>query len=281
MQELNGYIKLYRKLIQWGWCQDNIVKSLFLHCLLMASFKEFDWMGQKMNPGQFITSRKNLAKDLGFSEMQIRTALKKLESTKEITIETTNKYTVITVMNWDNYQSDNDFNNQDFNQQITNKQPTDLMNKLLTVVETLEKSTNKTTSKNEIESLLNSGISELKSILATKTLTNKQPTDNQQITNKQPHRKNVKNVKNVKNNSSDGASAAPQLPEILLFISENRLRVDGREFYKRYSENGWKTESGKRITDWKRMLKVWDKRERENKPTYANGYSGVKNLADD
>lgn len=229
MQELNGYIKLYRKLIQWGWYQDNIVKSLFLHCLLMASFKEFDWMGQKMKPGQFITSRKNLAKDLGFSEMQIRTALKKLESTKEITIETTNKYTVITVMNWDNYQSDNDFNNQDFNQQITNKQPT----------------------------------------------------DNQQITNKQPHRKNVKNVKNVKNSSSDGASAAPQLPEILLFISENRLRVDGREFYKRYSENGWKTESGKRITDWKRMLKVWDKRERENKPTYADGYAGVRNLADD
>ena len=229
MQELNGYIKLYRKLIQWGWYQDNIVKSLFLHCLLMASFKEFDWMGQKMKPGQFITSRKNLSKDLGFSEMQIRTALKKLESTKEITIETTNKYTVITVMNWDNYQSDNDFNNQDFNQQITNKQPT----------------------------------------------------DNQQITNKQPHRKNVKNVKNVKNSVCDVASAAPQLSEILLFISENRLRVDGKEFYKRYSENGWKTESGKRITDWKRMLKVWDRRERESKPTYADGYAGVRNLAAD
>ncbi|MEE0839051.1 MAG: hypothetical protein U0L72_00680 [Acutalibacteraceae bacterium] len=125
MQELNGYIKLYRKLIKWGWYQDSVVKSLFLHCLLMVSFKDFDWMGKKLKAGQFITSRKHLAEDLGFSEMQIRTALKKLESTKEITIETTNRYTIITVMNWGTYQSDEDLNNQDFNQQITNKQPTD------------------------------------------------------------------------------------------------------------------------------------------------------------
>lgn len=124
MQELTGYIKLYRKLTQWGWYQDNIVKSLFLHCLLMASFKDFNWMGQDMKAGQFITSRKRLAEDLGFSEMQIRTALKKLESTKEITIKTTNKYTIITVINWGSYQADDELNNQDFNQQITNKQPT-------------------------------------------------------------------------------------------------------------------------------------------------------------
>lgn len=125
MQELNGYIKLYRKLIQWGWYQDNVVKSLFLHCLLTASFKDFAWMGRNLKAGQFVTSRKHLAEDLGFTEMQIRTALKKLESTEEITIETTNRFTIITVMNWENYQSDNDTNNQVFNQQITNKQPTD------------------------------------------------------------------------------------------------------------------------------------------------------------
>ena len=125
MQELNGYIKLYRKLIKWGWYQDSVVKDLFLHCLLMASFKDFDWMGRSLRAGQFITSRKHLAEDLGFSEMQIRTALKKLESTKEITTETTNRFTIITVMNWGLYQSDEENDNQDLNQQITNKQPTD------------------------------------------------------------------------------------------------------------------------------------------------------------
>lgn len=124
MQELNGYIKLYRKLIKWGWYQDSVVKSLFLHCLLMASFKDFDWMGKKLKAGQFITSYKSLSKDLGFSIQQIRTALKKLESTEEITSTSTNKYTIITVMNWENYQIDEDYSNTQSNKPSTNEQQT-------------------------------------------------------------------------------------------------------------------------------------------------------------
>lgn len=281
MQELNGYIKLYRKLVQWGWYQDNVVKSLFLHFLLTASFKDFEWMGYHLKAGQIVTGRQRLAKELGFTEQQIRTGIKKLESTKEITSKTTNKYTIITVMNWEDYQGDEKISTNKITNSLTNEQPADLMNKLLTSVETLKKSTNKTTNKKDLESLIDSGIAELQNILATNSLTNEQPTNNQQITNEQPHRKNVKNVKNVKNSVCNGASAAPQLFQIQEFISENGLKVDGKKFYKRYSENGWRTESGKRITDWKRMLKVWDRRERENKPTYADGYSGVRNLADD
>jgi len=36
---------------------------------------------------------------------QVRTALDKLKSTQEITIKTTNKYTVVTIANWEDYQS--------------------------------------------------------------------------------------------------------------------------------------------------------------------------------
>ena len=281
MQELNGYIKLYRKLIQWGWYQDSVVKDLFLHCLLTASFKEFKWMGQTMNAGQFVTSYKLLAEALGFTVQQIRTALKKLESTGEITSKSTNKYTVITVINWGSYQADDIDSNTQINKQITNKQQTEnavFCKQIMNTVENLKKSTQSATNKKELESLLNSGIAEIENVLSTQSATNEQQTSNKQITNKQQHRKNVKNVKN---SVCDGAGAAPHLSEIILFISENGLRVDGKEFYRRYSENGWKTESGKQITDWKRMLKVWDRREGENKPVYANGYAGVKNLTDD
>lgn len=124
MQELNGYIKLYRKLIKWGWYQDSVVKGLFLHCLLMASFKDFDWMGKSLKAGQFITSLRHLSEDLGFSTQQIRTALKKLESTGEITYKSTNKYTVITVMNWESYQVDEEVVNTVSNNPTTNKQQT-------------------------------------------------------------------------------------------------------------------------------------------------------------
>ena len=104
MPELTGYIKLYRKLTKWGWYQDNVVKSLFLHFLLTASYKDFEWMGKSLKAGQLIAGRKKLAEELGFSERQIRTAMEKLKSTGEVTYETTNKYTIVTVVNWEDYQ---------------------------------------------------------------------------------------------------------------------------------------------------------------------------------
>lgn len=125
MQELNGYIKLFRKLIRWGWYQDNVVKGLFIHCLLCASYKDFEWMGMGLKAGQFITSLKHLSEELGFSVQQIRTAIKKLESTGEITSTSTNKYTIITVVNWENFQSFEDESNTESNNPITNEQQTD------------------------------------------------------------------------------------------------------------------------------------------------------------
>ncbi len=124
MAELNGYIKLYRKLVTWGWYQDVVVKSLFLHCLLLASFRDFNWMDKRLSAGQFVTSYKKLAEDLGFSVQQIRTALKKLESTGELTSKSTNKFSIITVMNWENYQIDIEESNTQSNNPITNEQQT-------------------------------------------------------------------------------------------------------------------------------------------------------------
>lgn len=194
----------------WGWYQDSVVKDLFLHFLLTASFKDFIWMGRKMKAGQLVTGRKKLAEELGFSEQQIRTAIEKLKSTKEITTETTNKYTIITVVNWADYQSED------------------------------ERTTN--------------------------NLTNEQPTNNQQITNKQPHRKNVKNVKNIITTTARARvhtreSAKPELCEVLAYISENKLNVDGNAFYQKYEANGWVTEAGEPITNWKNIIRVWHRKE--------------------
>jgi hypothetical protein len=53
--------------------------------------------------------------------MQIRTSLDKLERTGEISKKVTNRYSIITVVKYCDY---NDYDLED-NQQITNKQPTD------------------------------------------------------------------------------------------------------------------------------------------------------------
>ena len=104
MQELNGFIKLFRKFKSWGWYQDTVVKALFLHCLLSASYTEFEWMGVRYNAGEFITSIARLSKELNLTPKQVRNALDKLCKTKEIGKQTTNKFTVIKVIKWGEYQ---------------------------------------------------------------------------------------------------------------------------------------------------------------------------------
>ena len=116
----NGFVSLHRKLLDWEWYQDSITKCLFIHLLLTANFTEKNWRGITVKRGQVLIGRLKLAESLGFSEQQIRTALNKLKSTKELTIKTTNKYSLVTVLNYDTYQQVN----QQTNQRVTNNQPT-------------------------------------------------------------------------------------------------------------------------------------------------------------
>ena len=113
---INGYVKLYRKFIDWEWYHDPIVKSVFIHLLLTASHKDFQHEGESVSVGQIITGRKKLSKELNISESQVRTALDKLKATGEIATKTTNKFSVITVVNWEDYQINEKF--------FANKSPT-------------------------------------------------------------------------------------------------------------------------------------------------------------
>lgn len=125
MVQLSGYVKLHRKLLQWGWYSDCVVKDVFLHLLIIAAFKDGEFLGHQIKAGQAIIGYSKLATELGFTVQQVRTALKKLESTGEITRNSTNKFTVITVENWEDYQLDSyDSNKRATNEQQTNNKPT-------------------------------------------------------------------------------------------------------------------------------------------------------------
>ena len=137
---MQGFIKLHRQITEWEWYSNINVCRLFIHCLLKANHKDNKWQGIVIERGSFITSIENLAFETGLSGQQIRTALNKLKSTGEITSKTTNRYSVISIKNWDMFQVDN---KQD-NKQITNKQQTD--NKQITT------NNNDNNEKNEEES---------------------------------------------------------------------------------------------------------------------------------
>ena len=100
-----GWIKIHRKFQNWEWYQDGNTMRVFLHLLLTANHKDIKWRGSIIKRGQVLTGRKKLAKALKLTEDQIRTAIKHLKSTNEITSTITNRYTIITICKFDDYQT--------------------------------------------------------------------------------------------------------------------------------------------------------------------------------
>lgn len=79
------------------------------------------WKGQEIKRGSIVSSYEKLATETGLSVMQVRTAIKKLRSTGEITSKSSNKNTVFIVNNYDLYQGSNKQNNEP----VTSKEQTD------------------------------------------------------------------------------------------------------------------------------------------------------------
>jgi len=106
MIEKNGWVKIHRKMLDWEWHGDPNVVALFVYLLLTVNHEQGRWQGLEVNPGQVITSLPDLAKKVGLTIRQTRIALDKLKMTGEVTDKTTNKYRVITISKWREYQSD-------------------------------------------------------------------------------------------------------------------------------------------------------------------------------
>lgn len=101
---MSGYIKIDRKITEWEWYKNLNTKVVFFHCLLKANWKDGKFEGKIIKRGSFVTSIKKLSLELCLTEDEVRTAIKHLISTGEITKQTTNKYSVITVSNYELYQ---------------------------------------------------------------------------------------------------------------------------------------------------------------------------------
>ena len=120
---MEGWIKLYRKFLNWEWSSNPNMVALFIHLLLNANYKDDSWKGIEVKRGQFVTGLDSLNTITGISIQTLRTCLDKLKSTSEITIKVTNKYRIITITNYDDYQIIEEDTNKQVNKQ-TNKQLT-------------------------------------------------------------------------------------------------------------------------------------------------------------
>lgn len=117
---MSGWIRIHRQFLNWEWFNKSEAVHLFMYLTLKANHKDGFWQGNEIKRGQLITSFGKISIDTNISLQTIRTLLKKFEKTNEINIQTTNKFTRITICKYDSYQTEN----EDTNTKVTNKQQT-------------------------------------------------------------------------------------------------------------------------------------------------------------
>ena len=122
MNNAGGFITLHRQILDWEWYKDVNTFKLFLHLLLRASFADTKFLGKKIKRGQVVTSLSGLAEETGLSVQNVKTSLKHLILTNEVTNVSNKQYRIITIVKYDQYQ---DLTNKlTVSQQTTNKQLT-------------------------------------------------------------------------------------------------------------------------------------------------------------
>jgi hypothetical protein len=129
---MKGYIKLYRKLLCNPIFKNPYLLQLFVYCLLKANHSEGKaFYGADeiiLKPGQFVTGRFELSAALGGNASSTYKRLKRLESLTMLGLQSNNKNTLVTVLNWESYQIDkSDLDNevtadgQESNRKVTTK----------------------------------------------------------------------------------------------------------------------------------------------------------------
>lgn len=145
---------------EWEWYSDINTKGVFLDLLIYASHTDTNFKGIFLKKGQVIMGRIEMAKRLGISEQNVRTAINHLKSTNEITVKSTNRFSIVTILNYTKYHTkDSDANqptNRPANQLLTSYQPA--TNQLLTTYKKVKNVKNvknkKTTFSSEHEILI-------------------------------------------------------------------------------------------------------------------------------
>ena len=131
---MTGWVKLPRKLLDWRWFKNPSTWLVFSYLLLKANYIPGQWQELTIYEGQHVTSISTISSGTGLSVQQVRTALNKLKSTGEITVKSTSKFSLITLVNWEEYQQpcgeSNKYDNTGqskratYGQQTTNNQST-------------------------------------------------------------------------------------------------------------------------------------------------------------
>jgi len=118
---MEGWIKLHRSLLEWEWFQDTITLHVFVYLLLRATPSDSAYKGVEIPRGSLITSVRKIGEDCHIPDKRVRTAIQRLTNSKQIVIKATNKFSLITICNYDSYQENEKTVGQTKGKQNANK----------------------------------------------------------------------------------------------------------------------------------------------------------------
>lgn len=105
MADKTTFIKLDRNIINWRWFTTPKILTVFIWLLIKANVKEGHFQKDIINRGSLVTSNAHVAEGCGITIANARTALANLEYTGEISRVSRNHYQIITINNYEAYQS--------------------------------------------------------------------------------------------------------------------------------------------------------------------------------
>ena len=219
------FIKLYDKILQWEWYRDVNTFRLFIHLLLRANYKDLRFEGRTILRGQLVTSLPSLASETGLTQRQVRVSLDRLKMTGEVSSSSCPRYRIITIVKYDEYQSD--------------------------VRQNVSQTAGEMSPSGQAHDRLMTGSRQAHDRLMTASIDN---IDNiEQIEKVEPVEKREGTAKRF---------TPPTKEEILDFCLDEGLGLDVDYFYDHYTSNGWMVGKN-RMKDWKATARNWVRRDQE------------------
>ena len=119
---MEGFTKLSNNLPNWAWYMNNDTLAVYIRLLMGAAWSDTEYEHVNLKRGQIATTIPKLAEQNGLSKQNIRTIIARLKSTGKITVKTTSKLSIITLIDYDSATEINTQNNSQstVNQQATN-----------------------------------------------------------------------------------------------------------------------------------------------------------------
>lgn len=218
----SGWICLHRKILDWEWFSDRNTRDLFIYLIIIAAWKPTVKKGIELQRGQCLASLKELELGCSLSTQQLRTAIKHLETTQEITQSQVGKYRVITLNNYNKYQDSNTNINTDIAQSSTQNQHND------------QHESNTDTIYNNYN--------------------NSEKNNNSNNSIMEADAGGGKNA----NDKPRKSFIPPTIEQVQQYCDEKGYYyVDAEAFIGWYEDNEWTMSNGRHVTDWKGRVDSW------------------------